>query len=52
MKRPSLLFLPFVLLLAGVFVSCEENLEAGKYDNWQERNQAFADSIKTLTGEN
>ncbi|MGI6793031.1 FKBP-type peptidyl-prolyl cis-trans isomerase [Bacteroides sp. KG68] len=52
MKRPSLLFLPFVLLLAGVFVSCEESEEAGKYDNWQKRNQAFADSIKALTGDN
>ncbi|MEL5892260.1 FKBP-type peptidyl-prolyl cis-trans isomerase [Bacteroides sp. GD17] len=52
MKRPSLLFLPFLLFLAGVFVSCEETEEVGKYDNWRERNEAFADSIKTLTGDN
>ncbi|AVM52801.1 FKBP-type peptidyl-prolyl cis-trans isomerase FklB [Bacteroides zoogleoformans] len=51
MKRSSLLFLPLLWLLAGVFVSCEESEEAGKYGNWQERNKAFADSIKTLTGE-
>lgn len=52
MKRPFLLFLPFLLFVAGAFVSCEEVEEAGKYDNWRERNEAFADSIKALTGEN
>ena len=50
--RKSLLFLPFLLLLVGAFISCEEVEEAGKYDNWRERNEAFADSIKRLTGEN
>lgn len=50
--KKSLLFLPFLLWLAGAFVSCEEVEEAGKYDNWRERNEAFADSIKRLTGEN
>ena len=50
--KKSLLFLPFLLWLAGAFVSCEEVEEAGKYDNWRERNEAFADSIKWLTGEN
>lgn len=52
MKRPFLLFLPFLLFVAGAFVSCEEVEEAGKYDNWRELNEAFADSIKALTGEN
>lgn len=51
MKRPFLLFLPFLLFVAGAFVSCEEVKEAGKYDNWRERNQVFIDSIKALTGE-
>lgn len=51
MKKTILLFLPFLLFLAGTFVSCEEVQEAGKYDNWQERNQAFIDSIKHETGE-
>lgn len=50
--KKSLLFLPFLLLLVGAFISCEEVEEAGKYDNWRERNEAFADSIKRLTGEN
>ena len=51
MKRTFLLFLPFLLFLAGAFVSCEEVKEAGKYDNWRERNQVFIDSIKRETGE-
>lgn len=50
--KKSLLFLPFLLLLVGAFISCEEVKEVGKYDNWRERNEAFADSIKRLTGEN
>lgn len=50
--KKSLLFLPFLLLLVGAFVSCEEVEEAGKYDNWRERNEAFVDSIKRLAGEN
>lgn len=46
------MFLPFLLFVAGAFVSCEEVEEAGKYDNWRERGEAFTDSIKALTGEN
>lgn len=48
--KKFLLFLPSLLLLVGAFVSCEEVEEAGKYDNWRERNEAFADSIKRLAG--
>lgn len=51
MKRPFLLFLPFLLFVAGAFVACEEVEEAGKYDNWQPRNEAFIDSIKGKTGD-
>lgn len=51
MKKTILLFLPFLLFLAGTFVSCEEVKEVGKYDNWKERNQAFIDSIKHETGD-
>ena len=51
MKRPFLLFLPFLLFVAGAFVACEEVHEEGKYDNWQQRNEAFIDSIKTETGD-
>ena len=47
--KKSLLFLPFLLLLVGAFISCEEVEEAGKYDNWRERGEAFVDSIKRLT---
>lgn len=52
MKRPFLLFLPFLLFVAGAFVACEEVQEEGKYDNWQQRNEAFIDSIKAKTGDN
>ena len=44
--KKSLLFLPFLLLLVGAFISCEEVEEAGKYDNWRERGEAFVDSIE------
>ena len=52
MKRPFLLFLPFLLFIAGAFVACEEVEEAEKYDNWVPRNEAFIDSIKGKTGDN
>ena len=48
MNKKLLVFLPFLLILAGAFVSCEEVEEEGKYANWQERNQAFLDSIKVV----
>ncbi len=34
-----------------MLVSCDEVTEATKYDNWQERNEAFIDSIKAKTGD-
>ena len=52
MKKRLLVFLPFLLLTMGVFISCEEVEEEGKYSNWQERNQAFIDSIKVVAGDN
>lgn len=52
MKRLFLLFLPFLLFVASTFVACEEVEEPSIYDNWQQLNEAFADSIKTLTGDN
>lgn len=33
-------------------MACEEVEEAGKYDNWVPRNEAFIDSIKGKTGDN
>ncbi len=50
MKRRLLVFLPFLLFMAGVFTSCEEVEEEGKYANWQKRNEAFIDSIKVVAG--
>ncbi len=45
---------PFSLLLclslSFVFVACEEVEEAGTYDNWQARNEAYIDSIASLVG--
>ena len=52
MKKKLLVFLPFMLILAGVFTSCEEVEEEGKYANWQERNQAFVDSLQIVAGGN
>ena len=40
------------LLLAVVASSCSEVKEVGEYDNWKERNIAFADSISDLAGGN
>lgn len=34
-----------LLLLALVFASCEETKEVSIYDNWQERNEAYIDSL-------
>lgn len=52
MKKGLLVFLPFFLLVAGVFTSCEEVEEASKYDNWRERNEAFIDSLNHIVGDN
>lgn len=46
--RKTLCFL--LPLAALLFASCEEVQEAGKYDNWQARNEAFIDSIARETG--
>lgn len=54
MKRLSLYSLPLLLWMAvgSLFVGCEEVEEAGKYDNWRERNQAYIDSIRVIAGDN
>lgn len=51
MKKSIFLFLPFLLFLIGVFVSCEEVKETSIYANWQQRNETFIDSIKLETGD-
>lgn len=40
--KKACLALPLVAL---IFASCEEVQEAGRYDNWQARNEAFMDSL-------
>ena len=51
MKKSIFCLLPFLLFVVGAMVSCEEVEEAGEYDNWRERNEAFIDSIRRETGE-
>ena len=36
-------------LLGALCVSCKESEAESEYDNWQERNQAYVDSIASLT---
>ena len=50
MNKRLLIFLPFLLLLTGVFTSCEEVEEVGRYDNWRERNEAYIDSLNLIIG--
>lgn len=38
------------LTLGSLMTACDEVEEATKYDNWRERNEAFIDSISSLTG--
>ncbi len=38
-------------LLAGAVCACEEVEEASEYENWEERNAAFIDSIASLAGD-
>lgn len=49
MAKLKKLLIPIVALLALVFVapSCSEHEEAGEFDNWQERNRHYVDSIAT-----
>ncbi|MDY2641025.1 MAG: FKBP-type peptidyl-prolyl cis-trans isomerase [Mediterranea sp.] len=39
-----------LLSLSALFTACDEVTEPTIYDNWQERNEAFIDSISALTG--
>ncbi len=38
-----------LLVVAATAVACSEVKEVGEYDNWKERNIAFADSLSDLT---
>ena len=39
------IYLFSLVLLALTFTACSETEEAGRYDNWQARSEAFIDSI-------
>ena len=49
LKIVSLLF---VCTLGSLFASCEETAEVNEYANWQERNEAFIDSIAKVANDN
>lgn len=40
------IYLFSLVLLALVFVSCEETKEEGKYDNWRARNESYIDDLR------
>ena len=40
----------FGLGIGFLFTACDEVSEPTAYDNWQERNEAYIDSISALTG--
>lgn len=47
MKSLKVIYIFLAVSLLG-FTSCEDTGEVGEYDNWQERNIAFIDSIATV----
>ena len=47
MKDWKSLFLLLAVLLFG-FTSCDDTVEVGEYDNWQEKNDAYIDSIASV----
>lgn len=42
------IYLFSLVLLTLAFVSCDETKEVSKYDNWQERNDVFMDSLANV----
>ena len=51
MKSYRILFSLMVSVLIGL-TSCDESSEAGEFDNWQQRNTQFIDSIATVARAN
>lgn len=41
-------FLLSLVCICCCLIACSEQAEISKYDNWQERNEAFIDSVATL----
>ena len=52
MKYLKIVSLLFVCTLGSLFASCEETAEVNEYANWQERNEAFIDSIAKVANAN
>ena len=52
MKYLKIVSLLFVCTLGSLFASCEETAEVNEYANWQERNEAFIDSIAKAANDN
>ena len=48
MKYLKLVSFLFVCTLGSLFASCEETAEVNEYADWQERNEAFVDSIANV----
>jgi len=47
--QPTLKFFFIVALtIVGILTSCSESKETSKYDNWQEKNETFIDSLATV----
>jgi FKBP-type peptidyl-prolyl cis-trans isomerase FklB len=51
MKSIRILFTLTLSVLLGL-TSCEESVEVGEFDNWQQRNTLFIDSIAQVAREN
>jgi FKBP-type peptidyl-prolyl cis-trans isomerase FklB len=48
--KPYLQPLLTLLTALTLFASCEETKTESRYDNWQQRNNLYIDSLRTLTG--
>ncbi len=52
MKKNIFLLLSLIASTMLLFTSCKESEEEGEWDNWQERNEHFIDSIATVARAN
>lgn len=48
MKKTIWMLSLLLTTFAGMFTACEEVAEVSEYDNWQERNEAFIDSLELV----
>ena len=52
MMKSIRILLSFTLSVLFGLTSCEENIEVGEFDNWQQRNTQFVDSIAAVARAN